>query len=395
MARKAVFTYAWDLVDEGFATVAGRLRDVGADAIAMATSYHAGKFVRPHGHSGKLCFPDDGTIYFRHDPARYGRLQPVPHPMLAELDPLAELAKAAPDMARIGWTVCCHNSRLGMTNPDLVARNAMGDELIYSLNPAHPDVRQYVVALTADLASRHELAALTLETPGWLPQAHGYHHEFALLPLDPWIDLYLGLCFAPATIAAATAAGIDGEGLRRRVAARIEAWMTTDIAAGERAREWLLADLVEDAELVAFLRWRCRTVADLVAEIKAGLPKATELRIIPSVQRPTARAWIEGSDLALLAAAADGVEVCFYEPSAAAVAADLFDVRQRLGPEARLSAILRPSHPDLAGGAETAAAAAVLKAAGAVGLAFYNYGHWRLSALDHVKAAFAIWDDAA
>ncbi len=395
MAKKAVFTYAWDLVDEGFADVAGRLRDAGADAIAMATSYHAGKFVRPHGVSGKVYFPDDGTIYFRHDPSRYGRVRPVPHPMLEHVDPLAELAKAAPDLARVGWTVCCHNTRLGQAHPDLVTRNAMGDGLIYSLNPAHPDVRHYLVALTSDLASRYELSALTLETPGWLPQAHGYHHEFALLPLDPWIDFYLGLCFAPETVAAARAAGIDAEGLCHRVAGRIEAWLAADVAPGERAREWLLADLVGDAELAAFLSWRCRVVAELVAEIKAGLPKATELRVIPSVQRPTARAWIEGSDLAMLAAAADGVEVCFYEPGAAAVAADLFDVRQRIGTDARLSAILRPSHPDLAGGAETAAAARLLKAGGVEGLAFYNYGHWRRSALDHVKAAFAIWDDAA
>ncbi len=109
------------------------------------------------------------------------------------------------------------------------------------------------------------------------------------------------------------------------------------------------------------------------------------------MQRPSAKSWIEGSDLKLLGEAADRVEICFYEPSAAAIAADLFDVRQRLGDAARLNAILRPTHPDLAGGTETVAAARLLKAAGAEGLAFYNYGHWRLTALDHVRAAFAAW----
>lgn len=388
---KAVYLYAWDLIDEGVERVAGRLRDAGASALALAASYHAGKFVRPHGHAGKVYFPDDGTIYFRHRPERYGLVRPVPHPMLEHVDPLRELERLAPDLGRIAWTVCCHNSRLGQAHPELVARNAMGDGLVYSLNPAHPDVRAYVTALVADLADRHELAAVVLETPGWLPYAHGYHHEFAMLPLDPWIELLLGLCFAPASLAAAKAAGIDAEGLRRQVAGRIEAWLASDIGAGERAGEWVQADLATNGELGAYLRWRCRVVADLVAGIRDVLPKGTALRVIPSVQRPTAKGWIEGSDLALLARACDGLEVCFYEPTASAVAADLFDVRQRVG-EAPLNAILRPTFPDLGNGAQTLEAIAALKAGGVEGLAFYAYGHWRLPVLDTVKAGFAAWD---
>lgn len=392
MSNKGVFVYAWDLLDEGTAEVTACLSDAGADSIAVATSYHAGKFIRPHGRSGKVYFPDDGTIYFRHRPERYGRIKPVPHPMLDDFDPLTAVAEAAPDLARVGWTVCCHNTRLGMAHPELVARNAMGDPLIYSLNPAHPEVRAYLVGLVADQAERYELAAVSLETPGWLPYAHGYHHEFALLPLDPWIELYLGLCFAPETERAAAAAGIDAEGLKRRVAGRIEAWLAADVAPGPRAAEWVQADLVGDVELGAYLRWRCKVVAELVAEIRERLPKETELRVIPSVQRPTAKAWIEGSDLAMLAAVADAIEICFYEPNAAAVADDLFDVRRRLGKDATLRAVLRPTHPDLAGGRETVAAAQALRAHGAAGLSFYNYGHWRQPALAHVRAAFAAWE---
>jgi len=393
MPEKGIFVYAWDLLDEGTAEVAARLKDCGADTLALATSYHAGKFLRPHGCSGKVYFPDDGTIYFRHRQERYGRIRPVPHPMLEDFDPLAAIAEAAPDMARVGWTVCCHNSRLGMAHPELVARNAMGDPLIYSLNPAHPEVRKYLVALVVDEAERYGLDAVTLETPGWLAYPHGYHHEFALAPLDPWIELYLGLCFAPESVAGATAAGIDAEGLRRRVQQRIEAWLASDVQVGERAAEWVAADLVTDSELGAYLRWRCRVVAELVAEIRAHLPKATELRVIPSVQRPTARGWLEGSDLAMLAAVADGLEVCFYEPSAAAVAADLLDVRGRIGGDVPLRSVLRPTHPDLAGGSETVAAVRALRAVNVEGLAFYNYGHWRLPALEHVRAGFTAWEE--
>ncbi len=392
---KAIYLYAWDLLDEGVAEVAARLRDVGADTATLAASYHAGKFIRPHGRSGKVYFPEDGTIYFRHRPDRYGRVQPLPNAMLADADPFECLAREAPDLRRVGWTVCCHNSALGRLHPELTARNCFSDPLVYSLSPAHPEVRAYLVALCADLAERHALEAVTLETPGWLPWEHGYHHEFQLLPLNEWLGVLLGLDFGPAVVAAARGAGIDVERLRRRTAAAIESWLAADLhVEPERARDWLLADLVAEPAWAAFLHWRCRCVADLVAEIRAGMPKGTELRVIPSVQRPTARGWVEGSDLATLAPVGDALEICAYEPTATAVAADLHDVRRRVGDAARLNAILRPTHPDLGGGADTAAAARVLKRAGVEGIAFYNYGHWRPPALERVREALAAWDGA-
>ena len=392
---RAVYLYAWDLLDEGVGEVAALLRDLGVDTVALAASYHAGKFIRPHGRSGKVYFPQDGTIYFRHRPERYGRIVPLPNAMLADCDPFERLAREAPDLARVCWTVCCHNSALGRKHPDLVARNCFGDPLVYSLTPAHPDVRAYVVALCRDLAEGRDLAAVTLETPGWLPWEHGYHHEFQLLPLNEWLGVLLGLDFGPAAIEAAAAAGIDAERLRRRAAAAVEGWLAADLHVDpERARDWLLADFVAEPGWSAFLHWRCRCVADLVAEVRAAMPDGTELRVIPSVQRPTARGWVEGSDLAMLAAACDALEICAYEPTASAVAADIHDVRRRVGPEARLNAILRPTHPDLANGAEAAAAAALLKLAGVEGIAFYNYGHWRMPALERVREALAAWSTA-
>jgi hypothetical protein len=392
---RGLYAYAWDLADEGFAAVAGRVRDVGLNTVTLAAAYHAGKFLRPHGVGGKIYFPEDGTVYFRHNPGRYGRVRPLANSLLGELDPFEELARTAPDLARVGWVVCCHNSRLGTLHPDLTARNCFGDGYVYSLCSAHPEAREYVVNLCRDLAERHELAALVLETPGWLPFEHGYHHEFAMVPLNEWARVLLGLCFAPASIEGAEAAGIGAEALRRDACRKLEAWLSANLAVDEpRAAEMLLADLALEPDWSAFLRWRCRVVADLVREVRDAVPRRTEVWVIPSVQRPTAKGWVEGSDLRLLAEAADRLEICAYERSAAGVAADLFDVRLRVGDGARLNAILRPGHPDLADGAETAAAARALKAAGCEGLAFYNYGHLRLAALERAREALGAWEAA-
>ncbi len=64
--------------------------------------------------------------------------------------------------------------------------------------------------------------------------------------------------------------------------------------------------------------------------------------MIPSVARPTAGAWYEGTDLAALARIADAIEACFYEPSVERVRADAFDVLRRVGSAERVRGLLRP-----------------------------------------------------
>jgi hypothetical protein len=390
---KGMYCYAWDLADEGLEVALGRIRGAGINTITLAASYHAGKFLRPHGQSGKVYFPQDGTVYFKARPERYGHVKPLLNPLVDEFDGFARLAAEAPDLDRVAWVVCCHNTPLGQRHPELTSRNAFGDSYLYSLCPAHPAVRDYVVNLVADLADRYDLAGVALETPGWLPYDHGYHHEFALLPLDRFAKTLLALCFADATRSAARAADIDADRLQARTRELLEQHLAADIAVPDAlAAEWLQALLVSEPELAALLRWRCRVVADLVADVKAALPAPTRLAVIPTVQRPPAACWLEGSDLALLAGAADLLELPAYQPSAAEAHLNAWHARRQAGAATPLNFILRPAFPDLANGAETVAAALRLKEVGMAGIAFYNYGHLRLKSLDHIQAALAALD---
>lgn len=76
MGYKAIYTYAWDLAEVGVPAAVDEFRGLGLDTVTMAGSYHAGKFLRPHGKHGKVYFPEDGTVYFESDPARYGAIMP-------------------------------------------------------------------------------------------------------------------------------------------------------------------------------------------------------------------------------------------------------------------------------------------------------------------------------
>ncbi|UMR31954.1 hypothetical protein MJ904_07165 [Massilia sp. MB5] len=400
-AYRSLYAYPWDVAEEGVAAFAAKALERGLNGVTLAASYHAGKFLRPNARSGgRVVFPEDGVVYFDPDPKRYGELRAQPHsdPALRRL--FAELAGDG-RLDVHAWTVLLHNSRLGAAYPQYTARNAFGDSYVYSLCPAQPAVFEYAVALACD-AARQGVRSVVLETPGWLPYAHGYHHEFAQLRSNVWLDTMLGLCFCDACVKAAGDAGIDGAGLRQRVAGRIDAYLKAPVDGTEaQAAAWLAADLLDDQELAAYIRQRQAWVSELVTTIRAGLPAGVQLAVIPTVQRPTAQSWIEGSDLRALAAAADWLEVPFYEADTARVIADAHDTLRRLpaaqptGSAAKVRAILRPGAPDLADGAQLPQALAGLAALGIRDFAFYNHGLLRSERLDALGTALHHFDRSA
>ncbi|HVP99531.1 MAG TPA: hypothetical protein VMS87_09885, partial [Roseiarcus sp.] len=134
---------------------------------------------------------------------------------------------------------------------------------------------------------------------------------------------------------------------------------------------------------------RCSVVTSLVREIRDSVRKNATVAVIPSVARPTAGAWYEGSDLKALAEAAGVIEACFYEPSAARVQADLFDVKRRLRGAGSLRGILRPAFPDLQTKGEFIAAMRALGQGGVRQVAFYNWGHIRDAHLDWIPDGLA------
>ncbi len=395
MSYKAVYDYAWDLADEGVASAVRQFQGLGLHTVTVAGSYHAGKFLRPHGRSGKVYFPEDGTVYFRTDPRRYGAIKPLPNAMLAEHDVVRDLTQTG-GIATNVWLVLLHNTALGTAHPDSTVRNAFGDRYLYSLCPAAPEARAYALGLCRDVSERYPVAGISLETPGFLPYAHGFHHEFALEPPNRWLDAQLGLCFCDHCVGAAAKAGVDAAGLRRRVAEDVTAYLSGDVVfPDDMAEAFWLADIRGDGDLKAFLDWRSTVVTSLVREIRVAVRPDATVAVIPSVARPTGGAWYEGSDLSALAEAGGIIEACFYEPSPDRIKADLFDIRRRLRGRGTLRGILRPAHPDLASRAAFLAAVEALAAGGVDEVAFYNWGHVRQANLAWIADALRILEARA
>ena len=376
MSYRAIYCYAWDLAEAGLSHAIDRFRDLGLDTVTVAGTYHAGKFLRPHGR-GKVYFPEDGTTYFRTNPQRYGAIKPVPNSMMAERDIVRELTESTKIKTNV-WLVLLHNTLLGSSHPDLTVSNAFGDRYVYSLCPSAPEARAYAVALARDLNQSYSVKGLSLEAPGFLPYAHGFHHEFALVRHNRWLESQLGLCFCEHCTIGATRAGIDARRLKRQIAQNVTAYLASDVDfPADMAEAFWLADTRAGGELGAFLDWRCTVVTSLVQEIRSAVAEDVEVAIIPSVARPTAGAWYEGSDLVELARTAGIIEACFYEPGALRVQAEIFDLKRRLEGAGRLRAILRPAYPDFEQEKDFQAAIGALIQNGIGEIAFYNWGHLR------------------
>ena len=387
---RSLYTYPWDVFDTGVSDFVAEAQALNLNGVTLATSYHAGKFIRPHARQGAVVFPEDGVVYFEPQAGAYEAIQPVAHsnPLLRQgLDALLADGR----LAVHGWTVLLHNSRLGTLFPHYTCQNAFDESYVYSLCPMQPAVMAYAVNLCRDLGAQYPLDSLVLETPGWLPFAHGYHHEFAQVRPNVWLDGLLGTCFCPACLHAFRLGGLDAGAIKTRTAARIRQYFAgCDEAGADQAAAWISADLLQDDDWRLVQQIRQQRVTELVQAIRQAVPARTQLTVIPTVQRPTAMCWQEGSDLAALAQVADRLEIPFYEPSAARVVADAMHCLTRVAPD-KVRAILRPGTPDLGDGRELGAALQGLAQLGVTEFAFYNYGLLgarRLAALGQQLAHF-------
>jgi hypothetical protein len=386
---RSVYAYPWDVLESGPTRFADILASQRLTEVTIAVSYHAGKFLRTRNGSSRVYFPEDGTVYFEPDLKRYGRIKPVPHPDKK----LRQVAAGLVQADRLGvhaWTVVFHNSRLGVAYPHATVRNAWGDRYPYSLCPVNPEVAEFGLALVQDLSRSLPVASIVLETVGFLPYAHGYHHEFAQTKISSWMSVLLALCFCDHCLnESKSEAGINSRALRQHVITKVDDYLRSpvDIPA-DVAAAWTAADVLSNEELSQYLKWRSRRVSELVKQLRAAV--SGKLAIIPTIQRPTASTWIEGSDIRSLAEIADYLEVPFYEPTAQRAIADAWDTLHRAGSDpTKIRAILRPGPPDLGDGQELAEAVQGISQLGIRDFAFYNWGLLRKHDFERIGPALS------
>ncbi|MGI3900678.1 MAG: hypothetical protein ACRYGP_10205 [Janthinobacterium lividum] len=388
----AMWTYPWDILDLGADVVLGELAGAGLDTVSLATSYHAGRFLQARSPVRKSYYPEDGTIYFRPTPGLWSdaRIVPTVASVVDEGDVLADLVRRrdAGRGPRVGcWTVCLHNTRLGMLHPEAVTRNAFGDPNYYSLCPSHPDARAYVTTLVHDVSTHYRPDVIELESPSFMGFAHGFHHEKDGVGLCPEDDFLLSLCFCPACLARAAKAGVDGE--KARVTVR--RWIAETCECEMPAPRWpdfpgCGLDVFQPwPEVFAYASWRFEPVTSLIAAIRERTAPATRVHLIDLKD-----GWLGGCDLGQAAAACDGVVLCAYDMDEAGVSRLVRDGRVTIGPDKHLSVGFRVLFPEMSGQAAFVARVRAAANDGVQGLQFYNYGLIPRARLDWIARAMGV-----
>ncbi len=400
-----MFAFASDLVDEGMSAVLDNLADrAGVTGITMAAAYHHGRDIFPHNPHRKVHFLEGGTVFFQPDPDRYRDLvlQPRVSELARESDVLADLSREASGrgLRTRAWTVYLHNYTLGEAHPECACRNAFGDAHLTDLCPTNPDVRAYVRALTADIAS-DGVATVVAESLHFHSLEHGFHHERYFIELGALGRYLLGLCFCDYCMAAAKGRGVSVESLRNEVRSELERRFQAQPKpeAPDLSREAIGA--FAGGELGAYLDTRAETVASLVGEAaRAAAEAGAGFAFIdlsgavkgyatgrPQGDPTPSIAWQFGIDIRAIAEACGHVEAIGYAADPERLHLDLSAYRTIVGSGRKLSVIMRPMAPDCDSAENLAAKLAVAGQLGASEAAFYHYGFMRLESLDLIRSA--------
>ena len=402
--RHSVYCLATDLLDEGPEQVLANLHERGhVNGISVAAKYHSVRDVYPHNPRRRVATIAAG-VYYQPDVERYrsSLLVPTVSPLTAGRDLLEEVAERAPayGMDVAAWVVLLHADEVDASHP-CVQVNCWGDGAAGALCPAHPDVREYACSLVAEL-SAYPVSTIRAEALHYQGLAHGHHHERSLERYGQVTSWLLGVCFCEHCLARAAEDGIDGDRARQRA----RTWVEESFARTRPEPELSLASLAEVAgeDLSGYARTRARTVASLVADASmvAGRKGARLVFIDETVATGAYDSgqaigslgvdggWQTGVDAGMVAGTGATVEVTAYVADIGRFEQELDGYRQAVPGGAGLSVILRPGSPDSHGAEELADKMRVATAAGCSELNFYNYGLYRLEALDRIGRAIEL-----
>ena len=376
-----MWTYPWDLNDEGYDAVLNSLKNnVGLNAINLASAYHTFDMLRPHLPQNNHLQISQAATYFQPQLDLYNNtcIKPPTSPWMGNDNWWGEATKAA-DAVGIdvnAWTVFFHNSHLAQQHPTCAIERCTGDISTSALCPANPNVRQYAITLSQDLVQNYGIKLLECESLDYAGWGHSHHHLKHGVSFGAGGQYLYSLCFCPSCQNKAMEANIDIARLREQVTQKIQTLFATGQTIDTTPEE--LAQ--EIPELTALNLMRENVVTSLVYDIKNAvqIPLSFILMSNPTISGANAKAIIE---------IADSVEILSYthDPQ-----------RTHQAISARLPLLKSPdqllvglqAYPPASPNAETLCQNVdTAQKLGINKFAFYNYGIMPLPALDWVKQA--------
>ena len=301
-----LWTYPWDMADEGFDAAAKAVRnDADTDAISLAAAYHSFEMIRPRSADGILLQIPEASVYFQPDLNLYSDTPIKPHvsPLMGDSNWYGSAARACAHVGLdlVAWTVFLHTSYLAGKHPDCAEVCCTGDVSPSRLCPANPAVRAYASGIGQDLAENYGISVLECESLSYGGFGHTHYHVKYGVDPGPGGRFLLSLCFCLACREAASQRGIDAVEVCAAAAATLRPALASG-AALQESPEQLMQRLPGMADYVSM---REDVVTSLTSQVReaAGVPVSCIFMGEP---------YASGLVRRRIAAAADYVEILSY-----------------------------------------------------------------------------------
>lgn len=219
----SIYTYPWDLTDEGLDRSLNRIADLARCKEVMLTpSYHVSTYFLPHNPKRPIYYGEDGAVYFRPEENHFAKTRIRPR-VSDTVDQDGYFERIVEAISKRGlkfgaWIVYFYNHHLAESYPEFAKHDAFGNAYLGQLSPSPPDVREYVVALTGNVVQKYKPAAVHVESLNRLRWNYGFRNPKVLSEITDRCQFLLGLDFNPAATAAASQAGLDGRRFQKDVA---------------------------------------------------------------------------------------------------------------------------------------------------------------------------------
>ncbi|MER5950972.1 hypothetical protein ABT127_33550 [Streptomyces sp. NPDC001904] len=223
--RTSAFVYPWDVI--GDPDAAHRIAALGVQQVTLAAAYHSTRALTPRHPRHRVVTAEHASVLYPVDERRWPEtgLRPYAAGDWAPGDAWGEAAAALADAGLDvhTWVVLAHNSRLGAEHPDTSVVNAYGDRYPWAPCIARPAIRDHLVALAAEAATRPGARGTELESLGWYGLAHLHAHDkTGGVGLGEAGQYLMSLCFCPDCRAGYAQHGLDAEELSRSVRTALE-----------------------------------------------------------------------------------------------------------------------------------------------------------------------------
>lgn len=382
-----IYTYTWDLHDEGIDRALDRIADAGLTNVSLAVSYHISTYFLPHNPKRKIYYGEDGAVYFRPDLTRYGRTKlraRVSH-VVTGPDYLPAIVEGLRrrGLGFTAWIVYFYNHHMARTFPDCAKRDAFGNPYLAQLCPAHPDVREYVLALTDDVLANTHPDGVYIESLSYLRFDYGFMNPKVFAEIPPRLQFLMGLCFCPYCTEAASRAGLNGDGFRAEVAGFLERELAkVPDPADRRPADEAFFNTAFKGRLRAYLDARTETASSLFEAMVRKIRSHGDVRVETALLSKAGQV-ASGLDPARLLPLID-VVATGIPAQKAEIAPALKRHRAALAGHARLLGNIGPADmfPET-----LSAKIGGMREAGGDGFTFYNYGLVREQQLQWVGEA--------